>query len=102
MKHSLWLPLLLLVVLSGCSEDAMERLVFEQTIKYKLLDICKEDQSCITAVEQQLSACIEQSDYRKLLRATGSAEAAEQVRFSQALYSCIVDADGNPQFEYRG
>jgi hypothetical protein len=88
--------------LFGCSEDAVERFAFEKTLKFGLTKNCDKDKECVVAVDEQLPTCIEKGDYKAVLRATGEQEAAEQERFSQFLFSCIVDNDGNPYFVYEG
>ena len=88
--------------LFGCSEDAVERFAFEKTLKFGLTKNCDKDKECVGAVEKQLPSCIEKGDYKAVLRAKGEQEAVEQERFSQFLFSCIVDNDGNPYFVYKG
>ena len=88
--------------LFGCSEDAVERFAFEKTLKFGLTKNCDKDKECVVAVEKQLPSCIEKGDYKAVLRASGEKEAVEQERFSQFLFSCIVDNDGNPYFVYKG
>lgn len=94
--------LIISLYLGGCSEDAVERFAFEKTLKYGLTENCDKDKECIAAVEEQLPSCIEQGDYKAVLRASGEKEAIEQERFSRFLFSCIVDENGNPIFVYEG
>ena len=88
--------------LFGCSEDAVERFAFEKTLKFGLTKNCDEDKECVAAVEEQLPSCIEKGDYKAVLRAPREQEDAENARFSRFLFSCIVDKNGDPFFEYEG
>ncbi len=91
-----------LIVLSsaGCSQEATERFAFEQTLKYQLTETCGEDAECVTALEEQLSGCIDKSDYKTLLNASEENKDAEVERFSKLLYACLVDENGDPLFVY--
>jgi hypothetical protein len=88
--------LILVVVLSACSEKQMEEFAFRKTLEYQLTDLCGEDEACIAAVKDQTRACMEKSDWYKYV--SDQDNQAELDRFTTAFYACLVDPDGNPYF----
>lgn len=88
---------IVLMLLGGCSGDALEEFAFRKTLEHKLIELCGEDsQECVAAVEAQTQGCMEKSDWRKFVASQDDAE--ELKRFTTEFYTCIVDDDGKPYF----
>ena len=85
------------VSLTGCSEKFIEELVFRETLKYKLKEVCgNDDQSCKDAVDSQLQSCMDKSNWKQFIKDSDNKE--ESIRFKSELYSCIVDSAGKQHF----
>ena len=85
------------LALMGCSEKFIEELVFRETLKYKLKEVCgNDDQSCKDAVDSQLQSCMDKSNWKQFIKDSDNKE--ESIRFKSELYSCIVDSAGKPHF----
>jgi hypothetical protein len=83
--------------MTACSEADFEELIFRETLKYNLSGTCgKEDQACKTAVDTQTKDCMVKSNWRQFLKNNDDKD--ESIRFKQAFYACIVDAEGKPYF----
>lgn len=90
--------LLASLLLLSCSEKQVEELAFRKTLEYGLVELCgEEDKNCISAVETQVKPCMEKSNWQQYVENEESE--AELSKFTKALYSCIVDSEGNPYFE---
>lgn len=86
------------LVLISCSDSMIEEVVFRKTLESSLIELCGEtDKMCIEAVKNQISGCMEQSNWRQYLNDQENPE--EFQRFTSKFYSCIVDKDGNPIFQ---
>lgn len=88
---------MLACLLSACSSDKLEEFVFKQTLEFSLVELCEGDETCKKAVKEQISPCMEKSDWRTFLN--NEDDEAELARFTQSFYSCIVDGEGDPYFE---
>lgn len=83
--------------LCACSSDKLEEFVFKQTLEFSLVELCEGDESCKKAIKEQISPCMEKSDWRTFL--DNEDDEAELSRFTREFYSCIVDEKGDPYFE---
>ena len=75
----------------------LEKIVFQKTLEYKLIEKCGEDKPCAEAVKNLTPTCMDAADWKSLMK--NQDDEVEQLRFMKTFYSCIVDADGNPYFE---
>jgi hypothetical protein len=88
--------LLLLVypyAIADLADDAAAKMV-----KSSLKDVCEDDKDCLKAVDQQFDACLRKSDFKKYMDASPADEDKYLDSTFKYLYSCIVDADGDPLF----
>lgn len=85
------------LILASCSDAQLEEFAFRKTIEYELIELCgKDDDKCISAVEDQTGDCMEKSDWRRYLENQENQE--ELKRFRDTFYACIVDEEGKPYF----
>lgn len=88
---------MLTCLLSACSSDKIEEFAFKKTLELSLVALCEGDEPCKNAIKEQISPCMEKSDWRAFLN--NDEDEAELARFTKAFYGCIVDEEGNPYFE---
>ncbi|MBU6950108.1 hypothetical protein [Hahella sp. HN01] len=90
------------LLLTGC--DSLIGLAGEKLQKTHLIDTCGEDDpACISAVEAQFDACHtkHKEHWNAFMKATNEKEEDLHLeRYSQGLYDCIVDENGDPYFYY--
>ena len=91
------LIIFLLLALGGCSQEQAEEFAFRKTMEFQLKDECEEDQDCITAVEEQIESCMQQSEWRKYLNDSENEE--ELNRFIRVFFPCFKDSNGNSYFD---
>lgn len=90
------IPLMLLAV-TGCSEQQVEELVFRKTLEYDLKERCGENNdACYAAVEDQIRECMRKSEWKRYLDSHENEE--ELQRFMREFFPCFQDAGGNPLF----
>lgn len=91
-------PILIAVALGGgCSAEQAEEFAFRKTMEYQLKAECGDgDDACILAVEEQIHACLAQSDWKRYV--DNPDDQAEMQRFIQAFFPCFKDAAGNSIF----
>jgi len=88
--------LLLLIVISGCSNDQVEEFAFRKSMQYNLSKLCEEDKQCKSGVKSQISECMESSDWRNII----DNESDESMQaFIKKFYPCFKDENGDPYFE---
>ncbi len=81
----------------ACSTEKMEEFVFKKTLALSLQELCGGDEACDKALEEQITPCMEKSNWRAFLNNEDDEE--ELSRFTREFYSCIVDEEGKPYFE---
>lgn len=71
-------------------------------LKKSLKDTCGEDPACVAAVEKQFGPCHSkyEADWNKYMNSSSAKEDELLKIYSEKLYSCIVDENGEPYFEY--
>ena len=86
-----------LLLLVGCSTEQTEEFVFRKVLEYQLKEECgEENKQCITDVEEQIQACMRESDWRAYL--DNEEDEEEMKRFINAFFPCFKDANGNSHF----
>ena len=93
--------ILFLWALVGC--DQLFNKAGLMYFKATLTEVCgKEDAACIVAVEEQFDPCHKKyiKEWNAYMKAPSSKEDELLVVYSEDLYSCIVDAQGDPYFEF--
>ena len=91
---TLMLPVFLLM--TACTGEQVEEVVFRETMEYQLEEDCGDDEACKEAVETQMAACMEKSDWRSFLN--NDEDPQELQRFIKEFFPCFKDPDGNPYF----
>ena len=87
----------LLLFLIGCTTEQTEEFVFRKVLEYQLKEECGADnKQCIAHVEEQIQACMNESDWRAYLENEEDEE--ELQRFIKAFFPCFKDDDGNAYF----
>ncbi len=89
------------LALTGC-EKVINKAAAEY-LKLNLKDTCGEDDpECIAAVEDQFDPCHEQyeDDWSQYMEASDSESDERLEIYSENMYNCIVDKDGDPYFYY--
>lgn len=87
----------IMLMTGACSTEKMEEFVFKKTLELSLQELCDGDEACDKALEEQITPCMEKSDWRAFLNNEDDEE--ELSRFTREFYSCIVDEEGKPYFE---
>jgi hypothetical protein len=85
----------------GC--DVVVQKATGQIIKMKMADICgEEDKGCLAAVDKQYGACETKykNEWSAYMNAGSSKEDALLDDYMAKLFTCVVDVDGDPYFEY--
>ena len=90
--------LAILLATAGCSGEQAEEFAFRKVMEYQLKDDCgEEDKACLKAIEEQIEACMIDSDWRRYLE--NEEDEDELQRFIRAFFPCFKDAQGNPYFD---
>ncbi|ABC32112.1 hypothetical protein HCH_05447 [Hahella chejuensis KCTC 2396] len=100
-SHKAAATLLASLLLTGC--DGLIDLAGEKFQKSYLIETCGEDDpACISAVEAQFDACHakHKKHWDAYMAASEKEEDIQLERYSQGLYECIVDENGDPYFYY--
>ncbi len=88
---------MIVLLIGGCTAEQAEELAFRKVMEYQLTDECGEDnKACIEAVEEQIKACMEKSDWRKYVN--NGEDEAEMKRFINQFFPCFKDPNGNSYF----
>jgi hypothetical protein len=87
-----------LLIVNGCSEDAIEEFAFRKTIEFDLLEKCEEiGRGCAAAVEKQIKSCMIKSDWKAYVD-SDTDDDKEVMKFVDKFYPCFKDAKGEPYF----
>lgn len=72
-------------------------------VKQQLTESCEDDSDCAYAVRMQFDACHRKfrKEWQAYMDASGSEEDRYLTEYSNKLYACIVNEDGEPYFEYQ-
>lgn len=87
--------IILLLLIGGCSAEQTEKFVFQKVLEYQLKDDCGDDKECVHAVEEQIEACMEKSDWKRYVE---NDDDKELERFVNLFFPCFMDPNGNPYF----
>lgn len=92
---------MVIIAATGC--DIVAQKATGQIMKMKMAEICgEEDKGCLAAVDEQYGAC--ETKYKKewsaYMNVRSSEEDAVLDDYMSKLFTCVVDADGDPYFEY--
>ena len=89
------------LILAGC--DQLLNKAGAQYLKFSLKDACgEEDTACIAAVENQFDSCQEkyEKEWNVYMNSSTSNEDELLKNYSDKMYGCIVDEDGDPYFVF--
>ena len=89
------------LILAGC--DQLLNKAGAQYLKFSLKDACgEEDTACIAAVESQFDPCQEkyEKEWNAYMNSSTSTEDELLKIYSEKMYGCIVDEDGDPYFVF--
>jgi hypothetical protein len=92
---------LIITATAGC--DMVAQKATGQIIKIKMVEICgEEDKGCLAAVDEQYGACETKykNEWSAYMTARSSKEDALLDDYMAKLFTCVVDVDGDPYFEY--
>jgi len=95
------LVILFTLILAGC--DQLLNKAGAQYLKLSLKDACgEEDAACISAVENQFDPCQEkyEKEWNTYINSSTSNEDELLKNYSEKMYGCIVDEDGDPYFVF--
>lgn len=85
----------------GC--DRVVQKATGQILKIKMVEICgEEDKGCLAAVDEQYGPCETKykNEWSAYMNARSSKEDALLDDYMSKLFTCVVDVDGDPYFEY--
>jgi len=86
------------ICILSCSAEETEEFAFRKSFEFQLIRKCPENHpDCANDIKSQIKECMVESDWRKFLNDQENKE--ELKRFTEDIFSCIVDKDGRPYFE---
>ena len=84
---------------AGC--DRIAQKATGEIFKIEMVEICgEEDKGCLAAVDEQYGACETKygNEWSAYMNARSSKELLDD--YMSKLFTCVVDVDGDPYFEY--
>lgn len=85
----------LIVVLSGCDQNAATEWTFRKTLEFQLKGECQ-DEACKLAVSKQIKACMVKASWRDYIE--NKDDDAAQEKFILTFFPCFVDVEGKSYF----
>ena len=88
------LLILSILMFTACSSDDIQKFTLSKMLSISLAELCEEkDTHCLNAIDTQLDNCLDHANWRQYK--ANADDQAELERFSQTLYACITDEQGN-------
>jgi len=85
------------LLITGCTEKSIEEFVFKNTLSYKLNGMCGENEECKSAVDTQMQACLNRTNWQDLIK---DDENEEKLRkFANEFFPCFKSSKGDPYFK---
>jgi len=83
----------IVIILTGCSEGAVEEFTFRKLAEHDLKEECGQDKSCRSAISSQIKHCMEFANWRVLLEKEEDDKAFFE--FNEVFRPCFKDENGN-------